>query len=182
MAAAGGRQQETFGEQHADQPCASRAQREPHPQLVPAIGESREDQGREIRTGDHQHQSHGGEQHEEWLLVLPSNAGIAAGAGSGIRWIRKMGLGFWPTRHRGLAPPGEPRSECGRGVGCALARSQPRVHRQPLNVGPPRSAGGLPNQIVAGERKDHLGLLTDLETKERRRRNTDNREWLVFDP
>ena len=143
-------------------PSASR-----HSQLVAAIGESREDQRGEIRTGDHQHQSHGGEQHEERLLVLPSNAGIAAGAGSGIRWIRK--IGSWPRARRASSP----RATRGATLSVRPSRRLRSGWRATARTATATGMSGrreapvdCPNQIVGGEREDHLGLLTDLETKE----------------
>ena len=62
---AGEREQHALGEQMRDEPPASRAEREAHGELAPAAFTAREQQAREVRADDEQHEPHGAEQHRE---------------------------------------------------------------------------------------------------------------------
>ena len=58
-------QHRAFGHQLPDDPCAARAERLSHRDLPLARDRAREQQVRDVRAGDQQHEADGAEEHEE---------------------------------------------------------------------------------------------------------------------
>ena len=100
------RQQQAFGEQLLHDPAAPRAEREPHRHLAAASGRPRQQQVRDVRAGDDQHEPDRGQEHEQRGAGCPRRPARAAAAARTTRRgcspdTRPRGAPRWPWRSPG---------------------------------------------------------------------------------
>ncbi len=181
------RQDQRFGEQLHDELPPARAKRQPHRHLGGTRGRARQQQVRDVRAGDDQHQAGHAEQERQRAPGFAADRALPAQAGGHAQLARPEAL------HRLLAHPRLQRrvdvvDEClvgrvdaGRGLLDRDARFQPSEDVRPVAAAILEALEARLHQRAKRDRHEHLGLRAQRRAVEPARRDADDGQALSVD-